>query len=146
MGLEDTYLELAVGPFALALAAQRVVLVLQDVRTAPAVKVRDAQVPFVDLAAVFGGAPRPEVPFMIAVEHDRDIVGVGIDRVGHLRRRDAPTLHHVPAFGLAVPELFAGAVRDGERLLLVVEPARLVSLTRERAGNLTVAEGGRYNP
>jgi len=146
MGLEDTYLELAVGPYALALAAQRVVLVLQDVPVTPAVTVREAAVPFADLAAVFGMAPRAAVPFMIAVEHERRVVGVGVDRVGHLRRRDAPTLHHVPGFGLTVPELFAGAVRDGERLLLVVDPARLVSLTRERAGNLTVAEGGRYNP
>lgn len=146
MGAEDTYLELAVGPFALALAAQRVLQVLQDVRVGPTVSVRGAEVPFADLAFLFGGSVRVEVPFMIAVEHERRVVGVGVDRVGHLRRRDAPTLHHVPGFGLAAPALFAGAVRDGERLLLVLEPGALVALTRDRAGNLTVAEGGRYNP
>jgi len=146
MGAEDTYLELAVGPFALALAAQRVLLVLQDVRLAPTISVHGAEVPFADLARVFGRGPRAEVPFMIAVEHERVVVGIGVDRVGHLRRRDAPTLHHVPAFGLTTPGLFAGAVRDGERLLLVLEPGALVALTRDRAGNLTVAEGGRYNP
>jgi len=137
MGLEDTYLELAVGRYALALAAQRVVLVLQDVPTAPTITVHGADVPFADLATVFGGAPRPTVPFLIAVEHERRVAGIGVDRVGHLRRRDAPTLHHVPSFGLTVPQLFAGAVRDGERLLLVVDPGALVALTALERSALT---------
>ncbi len=133
MAAEDTYLDLSVGPFGLALAARSVVMVRQDVPAAPAVDVGDATVPFCDLWRVFGGAQRAEVPFLIVIECGSGLAAVGVDRVGHLRRRDLPTLRHVPAFGLTHPSLFAGGVQDAGRLLLVLDPAALVALTLGKA-------------
>ena len=132
MPISETYLDLAVGPYALAVAARSVALVRQDVRITPLIEVRGCPTPLCDLAALFGLGQRLEAPFVIAIEGDGRLASVGVDRVGHLRRRDAPTLRHLPAIGLNAPFLFAGALLYDDRLLLVVDPAALVALMHER--------------
>ena len=125
----EPYLDLTVGPYALALAARAVVLVREDVRIVASVEIRGSAAPMCDLGRIFGVNQRSHAPYMIAVEAGGRTAAVGVDRVGHLRRREAPTLRHIPGFGLLAPTLFAGGLRDGDRLLLVVDPAALVALT-----------------
>lgn len=132
MSVTETYLDLAVGPYALAVAARAVALVQQDVLLTPTLDIHGAAVPLGDLAAIFGVSERSRAPFVIAIEGGDRLAAVGVDRVGHLRRRDNPTLRHIPEFGLRAPFLFTGGMLYDDRLLLVIEPAALVTLMYER--------------
>jgi chemotaxis signal transduction protein len=132
MHADEPYLDLTVGPYALAISAGAVLLVRQDVRLASSLDVRGVHVPACDLGALFGLGKRPVVPFLIACDGGGRVAALGVDRVGHLRQRDVPTLRHVPALGLRVPQLFAGGIAYDERLLLVLDPVALVELTHDR--------------
>ncbi len=132
---EATYLDLAVHGYSLALLARAVVSVQQDVRAEPDFMLRGERVPLCDLGVLLGATARPCLPFVIVCEADGRAAAFGVDRVGHLSRGGAPQIAAVPAFGLARPEIVAGALRHGERLLVVVSPARLIDLAYElRAG------------
>jgi hypothetical protein len=130
---EATYLDLSVGNFGLAIVARAVVTVQQDVAVASHVEVRGAPAPLYDLGALVSGAQRPRVPFMIGFEAGGRIAAVGVDRVGHLRHHEKPRLSQVPTFALTRPDLFEGALHDGERLLIVLRPQALADLTVELA-------------
>jgi len=130
---EITYLDLAVGRFRLALVARAVLFVQQDVAMRADFTLAGAPVPLCDLAEAFGAGPRASLPFVIVCEAAGRVAAFGVDGVGHLRPREAPKMSRVPSFGLARPAVIAGALRDGERLLMVVEPAALVELAHETA-------------
>lgn len=126
------YLEILVGPYTVALPAHAVVTVRPDVVVEAELAVRGGNVPMVDLAHVFGGEMRHQVPFAVVFEAGRDSFAVGVDRVDHWGRRDVPALVKLPAFGLRYPELFLGGLRDdNERLLWVLKPEALASLVQQ---------------
>jgi hypothetical protein len=128
LGNESTYLDVSVGPYELALQANVVLAVQYEVRFQNPLELRGRKLPLVDLAATFVGTRREQLPFVVAIEVGGVAAAVGVDRVGHLERVTAPRLSAVPAFGLAEPELFEGALRAGGRLVLVLRPAGLVAL------------------
>src|SRR5512145_3033164 len=89
---EASYLELMAGPYALGLPARCVVQVLQDVVHAGVLRVKGGEVPLVDLRAALGMPARSELPFVVALEAGGALAAVGVDRVEHLRRQEAPLL------------------------------------------------------
>jgi hypothetical protein len=116
MSQESSYLDLRVGPFALALRAELVRAVHQD-----------ATGSLCDLASLFGAPERAVVPFAIVTEARGAELRLGVDRVGHLRGVTGRAVP-VPPLGLFAPELFEGAVRHGPDILLVIAPAAVAAL------------------
>ncbi len=131
MDTRDTFLDLSVGPYSLALAAQAVLTVAHEVTREDGLSLHEQQLSLVDLAPVFGGPRRPIVPFVVAFEHAGHVAAVGVDLVHHVGHLDSSPHLAVPPFGLTRPELIDCALRDGDRLLLVLSPAGLVRLTKE---------------
>ena len=123
----SAYLDLGVGPFDLALRATAVVSVAQEVPVLDqTVTIRGAAIPVIDLGSLFGGGARALLPFVITLQNVDHEIALGVDRVTHLR--DGAVGLPVPDFGLLRPELFEGAMRQGERLLLVLNPEVITSL------------------
>jgi hypothetical protein len=128
-GADGTYLDLTVGHYSLALAARSVLTVAHDVDLGRGLSFGGGPLRAVDLAVLFGAAPRRRVPFAVAFENDGTIGAVGVDNVGHLRRQHDSPITAIPAFGLARPELIEGGLREEGRLLLLLRPAALIELT-----------------
>lgn len=128
-GSTATYLDLAVGRFRLALRADSVLGVLQDLATDAPVRFRGTAFPLVDLAASMSGERRDRVPFAVVLETDAGRIAAGVDAVGHLNPGHTPTLRAIPRFGLQQPELFDGVLTDERGLLLILKPASIARLT-----------------
>jgi hypothetical protein len=122
-----TFLDLHVGQFRLALSADHVLGVVPE--ASPPVALRGEQLPFCDLSTLFAETQRPRAPFAICFEAGSARVAVGVDRVDHLRVTTDAKLLTMPTFGLRLPELFLGILRDPSGLLLVLSPVRLAELT-----------------
>jgi hypothetical protein len=128
-GSAATFLDLAVGRFRLALRADCVLGVLNDVSIDEPVHFRGATFRLVDLGALMVGEHRDRVPFAVAVETDAGRIAAGVDAVGHLNPGQAPKVRALPSFGLQTPELFDGVLTDERGLLLILRPSSIVRLT-----------------
>jgi hypothetical protein len=124
---ENTYIEVRVAAFRLALPAQCVGGVLTDVLVNDVTPFRGERLPVIDLAAVFAGAHRLIAPFAVAIESSRGQRAlIGVDSAPH--QRFAGVMTPVPKLGLMRPDLFEGAIRNGRDLILVLAPRVLVTL------------------
>lgn len=143
MGETTTYLDMTVGPFRLALRTRCVVIVNQDVSlTEPEVVFRGALVATVELRAErvplirFSTGdrrtlePGDRVPFIVAVDGPTGPVALAADRVGYVHNLGTTRLA-VPHFGMLSPDLFEGAVRAEEDLLLLLAPPALSRLAAQ---------------
>lgn len=120
------YLELYVGPYRLALPTTNVISVVDDVDLTGSLQYRDQTVPLLDLAALLIRCPaRVQAPYGVIFAADCS-AAVAVDAVGHLRA--GCSLDSVPKLGLLVPELYRGALRRDDGLLLVFEAAPLAEL------------------
>ena len=124
---ENTYIEVRVASYRLAIPAQSVGGVLTDVLAHDVTPFRGERLPVIDLAAVFAGARRMVVPFAVAIESSRGQRAlVGVDDVSH--QRLTGRANPVPHLGLMRPDLFEGAIRRGPDLVLILAPRVLVTL------------------
>ncbi len=127
MPKDDTFLSVTVGPFILALAAQNVIEVCQDVAMATFLSRPEGDAPLLDLSELLLGERRVALPFVAVVESDAHTAAFGVDKVGHLHRGDAHVFSHIPPLGLLWPELFSFAMRHDDGLLFVLDPAALIA-------------------
>jgi hypothetical protein len=118
---EESYLDLRVGPYLLALRAAFV----HGVHPGG----HDLGIPSCDLAALFGAPPRPAAPFFVVTLGGSPLLALGCDGVGHLRGVSGKAVP-LPRLGLLAPEVFEGAVRHEGRLLLVLAPAAVARRIR----------------
>jgi hypothetical protein len=132
LGGAGTFLDVSVGPYELALLASVVLAVQYEVPYTPVVELRGRRIPLVDLFDSFALGRRTILPYVVAFEVDGRDAAVGVDRVGHLGRGEAPRPIAVPPFGLREPRLFLGAMKADQRLVLVLNPAGLFGLAAPR--------------
>ena len=119
------YLDLVVGPYRLAVPAPSVLSVDQDFSPA-----NDGP-PYADLRDLFCQGPkRSRAPFAVLLEAEGEQIWAGVDGVGHLRSDQSGPLELIPSLGLRHPSLFAGALRHGDSLSLVVWAPKLVEFVR----------------
>jgi chemotaxis signal transduction protein len=128
----DTFVEVRVGPFRLALPAALVLGVVTDVPARTPATFRDRELPFFDLAQVLGLPARERVPYAAALETDRGELMLGIDAVTHVRAATAVTRHTLPRFGLARSELFAAVLADTAGLVLLLDIGALAQHVFQR--------------
>src|SRR4051812_17204225 len=114
-----SFLDLAVGPYSLALHTRCVLSVLQDVPAAAALSFRDQQVPCLDLSYALAGRPHERLPFVIMLEAADRWAAIGVDDVDYLHPGEVSGLMRLPRFGLLRAELYEGALRGADRLLVV---------------------------
>jgi hypothetical protein len=133
-----TYLDLSVGPFRLALGTHYVVAVDQNVALTETrssasgvvvgeADVRGERIPTLLLSPLPPGQP---APFVVALDANDHRIAIGADRVGYLQGQDATRLA-VPRFGMLLPDLLEGAIRDRHGLLLLLAPSALARLATE---------------
>ncbi len=126
----ETYLELRVGRFRLAVRTTAVLGVMQSRPLLDKVSFRGEPLPLVDLQTLFGGEPRAVLPFAVAVESGERRLVLGVDGVDHLRAGELGRLVALPRFGLTRPDLFEGVRRQGQGLLLVVDSKAILTVAR----------------
>ncbi|OGQ92095.1 MAG: hypothetical protein A2289_24140 [Deltaproteobacteria bacterium RIFOXYA12_FULL_58_15] len=136
MSGETTFLGIEVGPFKLALPAERVVGVLTEVPVAGTALFRGENLPFVDLSQSFCNTDRQVAPYAVVFEANAPSESVhraivGVDAVDHLRPGDSPAWLTMPRFGLHRPDLFEAALRNNDGLLLILRPSELAKLVIE---------------
>jgi len=146
-----TYLEMTIGAYRLAVRTDRVTAVQQEVDVDPVlpegggprgpvsaeVKVRGVTVPLVDLRGdasgeMGSGSIADVVPFVVGLALAGDggtAVAVAADRIDYVGAQHGLPVR-LPAFGLRNPELFEGAVRHGDDLLLILAPGGVAALAR----------------
>jgi chemotaxis signal transduction protein len=125
-----TYLDLAVGPYRLALPADCVLAVTTEMRPGEPLSYRGEVLPYCDLVALFTGRTTAQGPSVaVCFESGDRRAAVGVDRVAHLRVPAGEPLLAVPRFALRRPELFTGILRDANGLLLALSAAELAELT-----------------
>lgn len=148
MGRDTTYLQLTVGRFRLALPTTAVVEVRQWDEDSPSGMgtIEGADEPaklWVDLGEAHDppsfppGAGQPDPGtwghgrlYTVLVETTQGPVGVAADSIDYVAHGDRPQVA-VPRFGLREPDLFAGATRHGDHLLIVLLPESLAALARK---------------
>lgn len=126
---EGTYLRLDVGRYRLALPAPCVLAIFHQLPAAAGAQLQPNGLAGVDLRRVFAEAAGELLPYVVAFESGGAQAAVGVDRVDHLLGI-RPRLHPVPSFGLQRPELFTGALKTPDALLLLINPAALLALVQ----------------
>ena len=122
------YVELKVGRYRLALSAEWVLGIAGEVAVSRDLVHGGCAVPFLPLHELFWRTRPTAVPFAVVVGSGTPQVAVSADGVNHLRFQATTPLLPVPPFGLEAPELFLGALRHPDGLLLVLDPNALCAL------------------
>jgi purine-binding chemotaxis protein CheW len=110
---------------------------ITEVPRAPAgvlgiISLRGTIVPILDLRVVLHLEPRPPTSQsrVLVLRGDGDPLGVLVDRVSSVVRIDREAIEPVPrTMQREMTELLSGVGRIGERMLIVLEPTTLLSMT-----------------